>query len=285
MSYAIRDALASFRRSPALTALSASMIALSLFVVGLFGVAAHNIGRVLDQIESRVEIIAYLRDDARPDAVELALDEIRAYPEVLEALYVSREQALEVARQELPEFRTLFAELDANPLPASFEIRLHPGQRDAHVVRDVANRVEFYPFVEDVNYGHEWVEKIYLLRRIAGAAALIVGVAFAAVATLIISSAVRMAIFARRNEISIMQLVGATNGFIRRPFLIEGLLTGLLGSGLALLLTYGIYRFLASAVFELEWLPDAWMLGGVAAGGIFGVFASASAVRRHLRAL
>src|SRR5690606_12410750 len=143
-----------------------SMIALSLFVVGLFGVAAHNIGRVLDQIESRVEIIAYLRDDARPDAVELALDEIRAYPEVLEALYVSREQALEVARQELPAFRTLFAELDANPLPASFEIRLHPGQRDAHVVRDVANRVEFYPFVEDVNYGHEWVEKIYLLRRI-----------------------------------------------------------------------------------------------------------------------
>lgn len=285
MPYAVRDALASIRRSPALTALSASMIALSLFVVGLFGVAAHNIGRVLDQIESRVEIIAYLRDDAPSDAVQLALAEIRAFPEVQEALYVSREQALEIARQEFPEYRVFFADHDVNPLPASIEIRLHTGQRDAHVVRDVANRVGFYPFVEDVNYGHEWVDKIYLLRRIAGAAALVVGVAFAAVAMLIISSAVRMAIFARRNEISIMQLVGATSGFIRRPFLVEGLVTGLLGSGIALLLTYAIYRVLSSAVFELEWLPDAWVVGGVVAGGVFGVLASASAVRRHLRTL
>jgi cell division transport system permease protein len=285
MAYAVREALAAFRRAPVLTSLSAAMIALSLFVIGLFGIAAHNVRRVLDQVESRVEVVAYLRDNASTDAVQLALAEVRAYPEVLEAFYVSRDEALERARQQLPEFRTLFGELEVNPLPASIEVRLLPGQRSPEIVQRVAERISAYPFVEDTRYGREWIDKIYLLRRIAGAAALVVGGAFAAVATLIIGTAIRMAIFARREEIQIMRLVGATDSFIRRPFLIEGLLTGLIGAGLALSLTYTTYKVLFRAVFELAWLPDTWVVAGLATGGVLGLLASSIAVRRHLREL
>lgn len=285
MGYTIREAMAAFRRAPSLTILSAAMIGLSLFVVGLFGIAAHNIRRVLDQVESRVQIVAYLRDDVSPDAAELALSDIRSYPEVQEALFISREQALEIARQELPEFRSLFADLESNPLPASFEVRLRPGQHSAEAVGDVAERIGGYPFVEDVRYGREWVDKIFLLRQIAGAAAVIVGGAFAVVAVLIIAAAIRLAIFARRDEISIMQLVGATHRFIRRPFLLEGLVTGVLGAGVALSLTYATYRVIFNAVFQLEWMPDSWVAVGLAAGGLLGTLASGAAVRRHLREL
>lgn len=282
MLYSVREAIAAFQRTPVLTGLSAAMIALSLFVVGLFGVAAHNIRVVLDQVESRVEVVAYLRDDASGDAVEALQAEIQAIPQVREVFYVSRRQALEMARQQLRDFETIFTELETNPFPASLEITLHPGQRSSEAVRSIAERVATYPFVEDVRFGQDWLDKVYLLRRVAAAAALVVGGAFAAVAALIISSAIRLAVFARRDEIAIMRLVGATNGFIRRPFLLEGLMTGLLGSILALPATYLVFRLLSDSVLELQWMPPAWVALGLALGAAFGVLASARAVRRHL---
>jgi cell division transport system permease protein len=285
MPYALRETVNAFRRSPVLTALSAALIGLSLFVVGLFGIAAHNVRLALDRVEAKVEIVAYLRDDAPPEAVRLAQNEIAAFPETAEVLYISREHALEVARRELGELRAVFADLESNPLPASLEIRLHPGQRGPQAVEAVAARIAGYPFVEEVGFGREWIDKIFLLRRIAGAAALVLGAVFATVAALIIGAAVRMSVFARRDEISIMRLVGATNSFVSRPFLLEGLFTGLLGALVALGLTRLVYDLLSRAVFQLEWLPDLWVLAGIGAGILMGGLASAVAVRRHLQAI
>jgi len=285
MSYALREALATFRRTPLLTVLSGSMIALSLFVIGLFGLVAYNIRTVLADIEERVEIVAYLRDDAGPQAVELVRAEIASFPEVAAVNFVSREQALEDARAELEEFRSLFADLESNPLPASFEIRLRPGMQDGSEVRAVAERLQAYDIVEDTRFGQEWVDKIFLLRRVAGVATAVLGGAFAIVAMLIIGTAVRMAIFARRDEIRIMQLVGATDAFVRRPFVIEGFVTGLLGGALALPATWGVYRALSGSVIDLHWLPPVWIAVGITAGALLGVIASARAVRRHVREL
>lgn len=282
-SYTVREALAAFRRAPLLTGLSAAMIALSLFVVGLFGVAAHNIKVQLDQIEARVEVVAYLRDDATQEEVALLQQEIEKIPQVREVLYVSRRQALELARQQLTDFESMLSDLDTNPFPASLEVTLHSGQRSADAVHHVARVVGDYPFVEDVRYGQDWLDKVYLLRRVAGAAAVVVGVAFAAVAALIIGAAIRLAIFARREEIAIMRLVGATDWFIRRPFLLEGLLTGILGSLLAVPATYAVYYFLSDAVVQLEWMPQTWVVLGVLGGALFGTYASSRAVRNHLR--
>lgn len=281
--YALREALAAFRRAPVLTGLSSAMIALSLFVLGLFGVAAHNVRLVLDQVESRVEVVAYLRDDAPATQVDSLEASVAALGAVRDVTYISRRQAMELARQQLDDFEALFTDLETNPFPASLEVTLVPGQRSSEAVRDVAEMLGRYPFVEDVRYGQDWLEKVYLLRRVAAAAALIVGGAFAAVAALIISSAIRLAVFARRDEIAIMRLVGATNGFIRRPFLLEGLVTGALGSLLALPATYLVYRLLSDSVLELEWVPDTWVVAGLGVGALFGVVASARAVRRHLQ--
>lgn len=285
MAYAVREAVNAFRRAPMLTGLSAGMIALSLFLVGLFGVVAHNIRETLRQVESRVEVVAYLRDDAMPAAVNAARAEIAAFPEVREVRYISREMALREAREELPEFRAVFGTLDGNPLPASLEIALRPNQRDANAVESVARRVQQYRFVEDVRYGSEWLDKVFLLRRVAGAATFTLGAAFALVAALIIGTAVRMAIYARRDEIAIMRLVGATEGFVRRPFLLEGLATGLLGGMLALAATWAVFTVLRRSLFQLEWMPDTWVVGGIVAGTALGVLSSAIAVRRHLHEL
>lgn len=283
MSYSLREALAAFRRTPVLTSLSAAMIALSLFVVGLFGVAAHNIRIVLNQVESRVAVVAYLHDDTGGDQIASLQAEIEKLSQVREVLYVSRTQAYELARQQLTGFESVFSELDGNPFPASLEVTLEPGQRNADAVHRLASAIADFPYVEDVRYGQDWLDKVYLLRRVAGAAAIVVGGAFAAVAALIIGAAIRLAIFARRDEIAIMRLVGATDAFIRRPFLVEGLLTGAMGSLLALPATYLIFRLLSDSVVELRWMPGSWVVVGLVIGSLFGVFASSRAVQRHLQ--
>jgi cell division transport system permease protein len=279
--YALREAATAFRRAPVLTGLSSAMIALSLFVVGLFGLAAHNVREAIQGVESRVEVVAYLLDDANAAALQAAQQEIEQMPDVSSVTFVSRDEALAVARREMEELRNVLGTLETNPLPASFQISLLPGRSDAAVIRNVASRVQMLPVVEEVQFGEDWVDKVFVLRRVAGIATLTLGLGFAAVAALIIGAAIRMAVFARRDEIVIMRLVGATDGFIRRPFVIEGMLTGLIGAVLALAATWGVYR-ISSNVVELTWIPRGWLFGGLFIGASVGLVASMVAVRRHL---
>ncbi|HUF75259.1 MAG TPA: permease-like cell division protein FtsX [Longimicrobiales bacterium] len=281
--YAFREALAAFRRAPVLTGLSSAMVGLALYVVGLFGLATYNLQLALSSIEERVEIAVYLRDDARQSEIDLVLTELAAIPEVRTVTFVSKRDALARAQTELPEFGELFTDLEVNPLPQSLEVELRPGMRDPEVVEKVSQAAMLYPFVEDARYGREWVDKLFTLRRIGAATTAVLGSAFAMVAALIIGTALRIAIFARREEIYVMRLVGAKNGFIRRPFLLEGAMAGLLGGVLAWGLTYATYRGVYSFLFEVAWVPGTWVLLGLAAGCAFGAVSSALAIRRYLQ--
>jgi cell division transport system permease protein len=281
--YAFREALAAFRRAPVLTGLSSAMVGLALYVVGLFGLATYNLQLALGAIEERVQIAVYLRDDARQSEIDLVLTELAAIPEVRAVTFVSKRDALERAQTELPEFGELFTDLEVNPLPQSLEVELRPGMRNPEIVEKVSQAALLYPFVEDARYGREWVDKLFTLRRIGAATTAVLGSAFALVAALIIGTALRIAIFARRDEIYVMRLVGAKSSFIRRPFLLEGAIAGFLGGVLAWVLTYATYRGVYSFLFEVAWVPGTWVLVGLAAGGAFGAMSSALAIRRYLR--
>jgi len=281
--YALREALAAFRRAPVLTGLSSAMVGLALFVVGLFGLATYNLQLALSAIEERVEVAVYLRDDARQSEIDLLISELTALPEVRMVRFVSKLDALERARADLPEFGDLFSGLEVNPLPQSLEVELRPGSRNTDVVQRISDAAMVHPFVEDARYGREWVDRLFTLRRLGAATTGVLGAAFALVAALIIGTALRIAIFARRDEIYVMRLVGAKNSFIRRPFLLEGAIAGLCGGVLALALTYSTYRGVYSYLFEIAWVPGSWAGGVLLAGGVFGAIASALAIHRHLR--
>ena len=281
--YALREALAAFRRAPVLTGLSAAMVGLALFVVGLFGLATYNLRLALTSIEERVEVVVYLRDDARQSEIDLLQSDLSDVGEVARVRYVSKQEALERARQDLPEFAELFSGLEVNPLPQSVELELRPGARNREVVERLSERAAAYPFVEDVRYGREWVDKLFTLRQVGAATTAVLGGAFLLVAALIIGTALRIAVFARRDEIHIMRLVGATHGFIRLPFLLEGAISGLAGGLSAWLLTYLVYRGVYAFLFAVAWVPPSWVLTGLASGMLFGVVASGLAIRRHLK--
>lgn len=281
---ALREAVRSVRRFPLMSGLSAMAVAFSLLTAGAFALTAHNIDRTLEGVEERVQVVAYLDDEAPARAVEVARAEIASYPEVDEVRHVSKREALQTASREMPEFSEVFSALEVNPLPASLEIRLVPGARDPAGAGEVAERVRAYAFVEEVRAGQEWVQQIYSLRRIAAATALLLGGAFAVAAVLLVGSTVRMAVAARRQEIAVMESVGATDSYIRRPYLAEGALTGLAGGLLALTLTFGLF-FLADRTFlDLAWLPPLWAAALPAAGAVLGLLAAGRSVQKEIRA-
>ena len=278
---AIGTALSAFKRAPLLSALSVTTIAFSLFAFGLFGLVALNIRNALQRVEERVEIRAFVTDSATVERLTGASDEIAKFPEVAKVDVVTKEIALERARAELGEFKDVF---EAQFLPASLDVHLKPGFRDPAQVKKVADRIRGYEFVDDVRFGAEWIEQLYRLRNIAGVAGLCLGLAFAAVAVIIIGATIRMAVLARSREISIMRLVGATDGFIRRPFLIEGSLKGVLGGCLALVMTYAAMRMLEQYLhFETVFFDRRLATLGIVFGALMGLMGSAVSVGRHLR--
>lgn len=282
---ALREAVAGLGRAPLLGGLSVTSIGFSLFILGLFGVVAHNVDRALAAVEEQVEVVAYLADDASSQQIELAVKEVESFPEVASVTHVTKVEALRDASRELTEFSDAYSDLQVNPLPASLEVELRPERRDEESVRAVADRIRGYGFVEDVRFGREWVDRVFALRRVAGVAAAVLGGAFALVAVLLVATSVRMAILARSEAIEIMQTIGATPGYIRRPFLLEGLITGLAGGLLAAGLTWATWWVVDRRLLELAWIPDLWVIGGVAAAAVLGMAAAWRAVRRELRGL
>lgn len=277
----LKTAFIAFKRAPLLSALSVTTIAFSLFAFGLFGLVALNIRNALLKVEERVEIRAFISDGTSLAEMQESADEIKKYPDVLRVDIVTQEQALARAKTELGEFSDVF---ESAFLPASLDVKLKDGHRDPTTVKKVADRVRALTIVDDIRFGEEWITQLYRLRNIAGVAGAALGLAFAAVAVIIIGATIRMAVLARSREISIMRLVGATDGFIRRPFLIEGAIKGVLGGLLALLLTYLAMRLLQQYLhFETAFFDQRLATLGILFGAMMGLLGSAVSVGRHLR--
>jgi len=280
MSRAFRDVLDDFRRTPLLSALSVTTIAFSLFALGLFGLVALNIRQALEKLEDRVEIRAFVAAGTTPEDVGQAANDVASFPEVQSARIVTSEMALKRAQSELGEFRDVF---EGAVLPGSIDVRLKPGLRDPATVKRVAERMKTFSFVDDVRYGEEWIEKLYRLRNIAGIAGLALGFAFAIVSVIIIGATIRMAVLARSKEISIMRLVGATDSYIRRPFLLEGFAKGVMGGLLALVLTWVAQTLINRYVIETVFFTAQVAVLGLLFGALIGLLGSAVSVGRHLR--
>jgi cell division transport system permease protein len=277
---ALREAMLAFRRAPLFSVLSITTIAFSLFAFGLFSLVALNIRTALRKVEERVEVRAFLVDNTPVDSIATMMEDLGKRADVMRVEYIDKEQALVRAREELGEFRDVF---EAGFLPASLDVRLREGHRDPASVLIVADYVRTLPYVEEVRYGADWIEKLHRIRNIAAATGVVLGIAFAAVAIIIISASIRMTVLARAREIGIMRLVGATDAFVRRPFVLDGFAKGVLGGLLALGFTWGAHSVVSRSFLQTDFFPPGYMFLGVIAGALLGSGVSALSVRRHLK--
>lgn len=287
MSLLARDTLRSFRRSPMLSALSVAAIAFSLYTTGLYALLSLNFTNAMEGVAERVEVVGFLMRGTPAETITLAAQDIASFPEVLTVEFVSEDEALQQARAELIEFREAYLQLQTNPLPASLEIRLKEGFRSSEHASAVADRLAGFAFIDQVQYGQDWLSRLDRIRDVAKAVQLVIGLAFLLVAIGIIGVTIRITVLQRAEEITIMRLVGATNAFIRGPFVLDGAIKGTLGGLLAMLLcrlTYDGFRAgLGTELADLRFFSTGDMFLILIFGTLIGLVGSLVSVGRHLR--
>ena len=292
LRYFTRQALGSMRQAPWVQLVAVSTIGISLLVLSAFLMVLSNVDALSQAWGQSVRLVAFLKETATPaDRGDLA-QRIGAWPEVATVTVRTPEEALAEFKAELGGDGALVDGLGAELMPASLEIDLRPEQRGEAMLAALAERLRALPqmsSVDDIAYGQDILERLRGFRDILRLAGLVVSGLVALAVVFIVSNTVRLAMFARREEIEIMHLVGATERFIRAPFYIEGALQGVLGAGVATGLLYALWRFLVpGGETTLHGIPFdflAWpTLAGIAAGaGLVGVLASHFSVGSFLR--
>jgi cell division transport system permease protein len=282
------EVLRSFTRNAGMQITAIGTVAVTIVMLGAFLYVRAAFIHVGTQVFDQVKISAYADASATPAQENDIRTELAKDPRVLSVTFVPKKEGLAQMRQVLKgQIDTSL--LTENPLPDMFRIRV----RDAQEVPAVARRVARIPHIADVEYGREVVQRLLQLAAVMRRVGIAVIVLFLLVAGIIISNTIRLTVFARRREISIMQLVGATNMYIRMPFICEGLLAGLAGSALAVgALALARVSLVPKIAIALPWLQvssvsidmSTIVLELFAVGAAVGVIASWFAVGRYLRA-
>ena len=302
IGYSFREVGQHFRRNWTTVLGAVVTIFLSLFTIGVFVLGSALINNMIGTVENEVTIQAYLSDDAADDQISAYADKVRGWDNVESVEIRSKEEALEQYQTQMSNRNASDAitALDGeNPLPASLVIKLDDPQQVEATATKIVDDSQFAQICDskdnpfsDVNYGRETVEKLFSVTSYIRIGAVVLVALLTFVAFVFINNTIRLAISARRREIGIMRLVGASNGFIRGPFILEGTLEAILGALLAIgVLVAGVNAVLPKLANSMQFLsfaiPTQTMVATAGAllalGVLIGLFGSAIAMRRYLK--
>jgi cell division transport system permease protein len=266
-AFYLREAIRSLRQHRGLATTAILALTAALTLVGLFLLLTHNAQVALQFIGDRREMVVYLRDEVS-DAQREAL--IKRLTDLFGSVsYVSKDDAWKEFAQQVGDPQLLEA-VGQNPLPASLRVRLRPELLNAPDMAEAAKQVQAFPEVEDVRYGAEWVSRLDSLGTGFRQGAIGMGIVVALAIVFVLYNTLRLTVLARRHQVEIMSRLGATDGFVARPFVLEAMFEAIVAALLALTALYAIQRALAFNLVGVVFLPWTWMVafvGAAVAGG------------------
>jgi len=239
--YFLSETVNNLRRNALMAVAAISTVAISLLLLGGVEILGMVVGNVTNSWEAKVEISTFLRDDASSGEIQALESEVAQMPEVKDVTYVSKAQAYEEFKETYADTPQLYEALSPDSLPASLRIAL----TDAQYTQEVAARIQGASGVDEVRFGGEIIRRLLQVNTLLRTVTLVLSVILMIASAALIANTIRLGIYARREEIGIMKLVGATNWFIRIPFMLEGLVAALLGA----LLAAGIVWFADAMLF------------------------------------
>ncbi len=286
-SYFFREAVRRIWVSKRSSFIAIAMIAMSLMIVGGFLLVADNLERAVAQAQGRSRVSVFLDPGATPEQIAAAGNALAANPRFAARRFVSKDEALARFRAWFPNLTGIAGQLGDNPFPPSFECDVPPAVVQSPAFQREAAALRALPGVEQVQFDWEWVERLRRLINIVNVAGIVAGGLLAIAAAFTIANVIRLTMMLYREEIEIMRLVGATERIIRGPFLIEGILQGLLGAAAAIGILVGAFfgarHFLAPAnsllwgfLFHgfLPWQKIAALVAGGMLAGYLGSWMS-----------
>lgn len=281
--YHLKLALSGIKHAGVMAIACIVIMTSSLLILGVFLIATANLREVLRYAHSKVEIIAFIKDDVTQQGVDSIIVEVSKIPYVETVRYVSKQDALRRLKDEFGERSHILEAIDINPLPASIEVILKPQYRLQERIASVAQYISQFSGVEDISYGRGWIEKLEKTIRVLAIIDICVGLLVAVAVVVTVSYTVRLTVFARSKMIRVFKLVGATDGFVIKPFLIEGLIHGLISTALSLAILYSGYKMIHSKVPQVVFMPVGFAIFHVAFGLAIAALGSWIALRAHLR--
>lgn len=287
--YFIKEVYTSFKRNIWMTLASIFTVVLSLFILGFFSIVILNLNKMADTLESQVQISVYLKDDLSQEEIDETKETLSKLEGLQDIKFTTREEAMENFKERLGDQQFLLDALDdTNPLPDSFSLTVTSPQQ----VKTIADTAAALDSVESASYSQDIINHLFNLThliRLIGVALIIL---LTGAAIFIISNTIRLTVFARRKEIAIMKYVGATDWFIRWPFLLEGICLGFIGGGLATIFLYIVYNQVTQEIYEaMAFFPlipqhpfiDYISLAILVAGIIIGALGSTISLKRFLK--
>lgn len=283
-----REGVRNLGRNGWMTVASISAVTVTLLLLGVFVVMAWNVEHLSKQVEEQVQMNVILKDGTTAEQIRELQARLSAMPDVKSVVFVSKDEGLENLKASWKENGNLLEGLEKeNPLPDKFVVQA----ADPRMTSAVAAQIEKWPQVDSVRYAKDTVERLFQVTRIIRDVGLIFIVGLLFTAMFLISNTIKLTIFARRREIEIMKLVGATNGFIRWPFFIEGVLMGAIGAVIPIAVIIIGYHYLVRAVpgfYYFQLVPlhplaeqvTALLLG---VGAFIGMWGSLVSMRRFLK--
>lgn len=278
----LREAARSFRQHRGLAYTAVFSLTAALTLSGVLLLLTHNARATLRTIGDRREMVVYLRDDVTPaqrDVLVGRLGDLYG-----RATYVSKEDAWKEFAREIGD-PSLLEAVDDNPLPASLRVRLKAELLNPDAMNLAARQIGQFPEVEEVRYGEEWVRRLDQMTGALVRGTVGVGVVVALAILFIVYNTIRLTVLARRREVEIMSRLGATDGFIAVPFVLEAMFEAALAAFLSLALLFGVQQGLSARVVGLTFLPPPMALAFVAAAIGFAWIAASLALSRVLRAV
>lgn len=299
--YFAAEALSSFRRNWVMSIVAVITIYLSLLLVGVFVVSGMLVNTIVSSVESKVNITVFLKDGAASadvNALQTQFDQAHN-PLVSGIVYVSKEEALRRFKEQMKDSPEIVRQLDTNPLPASLEISLKDPKTVKTVVGEIKANPNFAKVIghpdepeKDLRYGQQIIDRLFAFTRVIRIVESVFIVMLGVVSVVLIGNTIRLAIYSRRREIGIMRLVGASNWFIRLPFLLEGMLQSIIGAVLAILTLVALQAFVMPKIETLlQFLNLALSTAAMAqlaaillvSGILIGLIGSSISLRRYLR--
>ena len=287
--YFIQEVFRSLRRNNWMSFASIGTVAVSLFVLGVFLLLVLNMNRMASALESQVQISVYLEDELSADDRRDIASDIEALQGIESIRYISKDEAKARLEDRLGDQKYLLDALgDKNPLPDSFEVVV----KSPDLVETAATAIARMDGVEEAKYGQDVIEHLFAITRLIRIFGLVLMVLLAGATLFIISNTIRLTVFARRKEIAIMKYVGATDWFIRWPFLLEGMVLGFVGGVIAAVALRSFYAAMAAKITDtltffplmpqypsMNYITVALLLTGMAIGAL----GSALSLKRFLK--
>lgn len=291
--FSVVEAMDGVKSNRGTTLLTIGTISVSIYFMGLFFVSLTNLNNIFNSLKQRSSMVVYLKENQPEKEIKNLEGWIAENKDVATMNYISKDDALADFKKEFKWDESVLEGIGKNPLPAAFVITFKGGSKNLEAIGGMAAALTKFKGVEEVEYGREWVEQLRSLIAIARLIIVGVGILLALGLLFIVSNTISLSIYSRLDEIKVMKLVGATKRFIRGPFVVEGIIEGIIGSIVAMIFLYVSYLILIFKIpestiillglQEISFLSRATIFWLIASGGLIGLIGAEIAISKVIR--